>query len=194
MYVNLRPVVASCVLAVSLGVAVAAAVVPAAPAGAVSTALDHSPAEGLGGVPHPAPSATPSHDVGSVTGDEQAHDMAGMSHDDAPSIPASDGLGSESSAPDAHGSGVERGEKTPEATSHDSDGHGGSPTAVATPPEEQRKVVLAGFAAVNLLVLAGAGVLRRRVHGRHGQSRTARSDAVTSRRSSTSSTSKGDQP
>jgi hypothetical protein len=193
MHVNLRPVVASCVLAVSLGVAVAASVVPAAPAGAVSTALEYSPAEDMGGVPHPAPSASPSHDMGSVTGDEQAHDMAGMSHDDGPSMPAPDGVGSDSSAPDSHGTGAGHGDEPSDETSHDTEGPGGSPAAVTTPPEEQRKVVLAGFAAVNLLVLATAGILRRNGHVGRGGPRTARGGAASARRSSTPSTSKGDQ-
>lgn len=193
MNVGFSPTAARCVLAVSLGVAVTAVVVPAAPAVAVSTVFANAPAEGVMRQSDSAPSATASHDMGSIVGDEHAPDMAGMSHDGTPSMPSSEGMSAESSVPDAHDSGDGHEAEPPEATSHDSQGHGGSPTAVATPPEEQRKVVLAGFAAVNLLVLAGAGVLRRRGQGRHGQPRTARSDAPTSRRFSTTSTSKGDQ-
>lgn len=193
MHVNLRPMATSCVLAVSLGVAVTAAVVPAAPAGAVPTALEVVLAEDVPGGSDPESSAAASHDMGSMTGDEQAHDMAGMSHDDAPARTTTDGVASESSAPDAHGTGAGHRDESSEETSHESDGHGGSPTSVTTPPEAQRKVVLAGFAAVNLLVLAAAGIMRRTGHGGRGGSRTARGDAATARRSSTAMTSKGDQ-
>lgn len=130
----------------------------------------------------PPPSEEPMHDMEPVTGDVEAPDMAGASHDPSPSI-----------APDAHDTGDGHGDVMTDMTSDDSAGHGGGPAAVTAPPEQQRKVVLAGFAAVNLLVFAGAGVLRRRGHGSRSQQRSQHGPTTTPRRYGTATTDMGDQ-
>jgi hypothetical protein len=64
-----------------------------------------------------------------------------------------------------------------------SSGHDTGEPVLAAPDEAGRRVVVAGFAAINFLVLGAAGVLRRRGHGprRRGgtRGRTARSGPAT---------------
>jgi hypothetical protein len=132
------------------------------------------------------------HDMEPVTGDVEAPDMAGASHDPS-ATPESGGMTSPSVAPDAHDTGDGHGDEMTDMNSDDSAGHGGGPSAVTAPPEEQRKVVLAGFAAVNLLVFAGAGILRRMGHGSRSQLRAKQGPTTPSRRSGTTTNDMGDQ-
>jgi hypothetical protein len=143
-----------------------------------------------------SPSEEPMHDMESVTGDAEAPDMAGASHEAVTPMPASgDVPGEEMSdmTSDSHDSGDGHGDEMSDMNSDDSAGHGGGPFAVTTPPEAQRKVVLAGFAAINLVVLAGAGILRRQGHGSRGQQRAKQGTAPAPRRRSTASNDTGDQ-
>jgi hypothetical protein len=139
-----------------------------------------------------SPSEAPMHDMAPVTGDVEAPDMAGASHDPS-ATPESGDMTSPSGAADAHATDDGHGDEMTDMNSGDSAGHGGGAYAVSAPPEEQRKVVLAGFAAVNLLVFAGAGILRRMGHGSRSQLRAKQGPTTTPRRSGTATKDMGDQ-
>lgn len=210
--IHLRPVAASCVLAAALGLPITLAMSPAASAAGSPPSSMHAPVDDMGGMSDPttapesmpeeaipqeaapaSPSQEPMHDMETVTGDADAPEMAGASHEAATPMPASDEMAPSSIAPDSHDSGDGHGDEMSDMGTDDSAGHGGGPFAVTTPPEAQRKVVLAGFAAVNVLVLAGAGILRRRGRGSRGQQRAKQGTPPTPRRRSTTTNDTGDQ-
>ncbi len=183
----------------AVGLAIAVLAISSCSSG-TSTAPSSAAAGSAGSSPAASnePSATagseaPMHDMESVTGDVAAHGMAGAGHEATSPMPASGDMASPSIAPDAHGSGDGHGDEVSDMTSDDSAGHGGGPMAFTTPSEQQRKVVLAGFAVINLLVFAGAGILRRTGHGSRGRQRAKQGKSTTPRRTSTARKDTGEQ-
>jgi hypothetical protein len=213
--IHFRPVAASCLLAAALGLPMTVALSPAANAISSPPSSMHAPFDDMGGMsdpttaPTPAPmnndtampvesaapppSQEPMHDMEPVTGYADEPDMAGASHEAATPMPASDDMAPASIAPDSHDSGDGHVDEMSDMNSDDSADHGGGPFAVTTPPEAQRKVVLAGFAAVNLLIFAGAGILRRTGRGSRGLQRAKQGSSKTPRRTGTDKQDTGDQ-
>ena len=199
-------------LAVSLGLSVMVATSPAASATVLPPTSMHTPGDDMTDSPlspalsamndeaatpdasvAPGPSEAPMHDMEPVTGDTGAPEMAGHSHEATSPTPGTGDATSPSVAPDTHDTGDGHGDEMTDMTSNDSGGHDGGPAAVTAPPEQQRKVVLAGFVAINLLVLAGAGILRRRGHGSRGQQRAKQGPTTTPRRTGAAKEDTGDQ-
>lgn len=140
-----------------------------------------------------SPGEAPMHDMEPVTGHSGASDMAGAHHAEASPVPGPADEVTPSIAPDAHDAGHGESDEMTDTTSDDSSGHGGGHQTVTAPPEEQRKVVLAGFAALNVLVFAGAGILRRRGHGSRSRQRSQQGPTTSVRRSGTATKDMGDQ-
>ncbi len=183
---------------VAVGLAIAVFAILSCSSG-TSTAPSSAAAGSAGSSPAASnePSATagseaPMHDMESVTGDVAAPDMTGAGHETMSPMPASGDMVSSSIAPDAHDS-AGHGDEMSDMTSDDSAGHGGGPMAFTTPSEQQRKIVLAGFAGINILVCAGAGILRRMGHSSRGRQRTKQGKSTTPRRTSTASKDTGKQ-
>lgn len=141
----------------------------------------------------PSPSEAPMHDMQPVTGLSGASDMAGAHHAEASPMPGPTDEVTPSIAPDAHDAGHEESDEMTDTTSDDSSGHGGGHQTVTAPPDGQRKVVLAGFAAVNMLVFAGAGIMRRRGHGSRSRHRSKQGPTTSARRTGTTTKDTGDQ-
>ncbi len=171
----------------AVGLAIAVLAISSCSSG-TSTAPSSAAAGSAGS--SPAASNEPSATAGS---EAPMHDMAGADHEAMSPMPASGDMTWPSIAPDAHDSGDGHGDEMSDMTSDDSAGHGDGPTAFTAPSEQQRKVVLAGFAGINLLVFAGAGILRRTGHGSRGRQRAKQGKSTTPRRTSTTRKDTGEQ-